>query len=48
MVDLSKDKKSSTWVVTRTDNEGFHQQLYVTAKELRELLKLIVYKIYTL
>ena len=37
MVDLKRDGKSSMWIVTRTDAEGFHRQLTLTRDELLEL-----------
>lgn len=40
MVELTKDKKSSTWILTRTDNEGFHRQVNLTAEELNDLVKM--------
>ncbi len=38
MISLSKDKKSPTWILTRTDSEGFHRQLNLTADELDEIV----------
>ena len=46
MVELSKDRKSPTWVLTKTDNEGFHRQINLSVEELvelKELLKTIDY-----
>ena len=40
MVELKKDKKSPTWIVTTTDKEGFHRQLNLTADELDELTRM--------
>ena len=40
MIELKKDRMSRTWIITKTDNEGFHRQLNVTAEELDELLRL--------
>lgn len=37
MIELSKDKKSGTWIITKTDNEGFHKQLNVTVREMVDL-----------
>jgi hypothetical protein len=39
MIELTKDKKSSTWIITKTDNEGFHRQISLTNEELVELCK---------
>lgn len=39
MIDISKDKKSPTWIITKTDKEGFHSQLHVTKLELIELTR---------
>ena len=41
MVELTKDKKSPTWIITKTDNEGFHRQMNVTKAEMRELATLL-------
>ena len=37
MVELTRDKKSPTWILTKTDNEGFHRQVNLTKDELTEL-----------
>lgn len=37
MIELSKDKKSGTWIITKTDKEGFHKQLNVTVREMVDL-----------
>lgn len=39
MIEISKDSKSQTLVITKTDDEGFHSQLHVTRKELVELVR---------
>lgn len=40
MIELTKDKKAPVYIITRTDNEGFHRQLNVSHTELRELYDL--------
>jgi hypothetical protein len=40
MIELKKDRMSRTWIITKTDNEGFHRQLNATAEELDELVRL--------
>ena len=41
MVDIKFDKKSkSTWIITRTDSEGFHRQLALSEGEMDELVRL--------
>ena len=40
MVELKKDKKSVTWILTKTDGEGFHRQLNLTREELDELTRI--------
>ena len=40
MVDISKDRKSPMWTITRTDSEGFHRQLALTESEMDELVRL--------
>lgn len=43
MVELHKDKKSSdSYIVTKTDSEGFHHQLSLTKDELLRLNALIM------
>jgi len=39
MIELTKDKKSSTWILTKTDSEGFHRQMNLTDEEVIELCK---------
>ena len=34
MIELEKDRKSSTWILTKTDKEGFHRQMNLTQAEL--------------
>ena len=41
MVELKKDKKSNTWILTTTDSEGFHRQVNLTMEDLCELSKII-------
>lgn len=41
MIELSKDKKSETYIITRTDSEGFHHQLNITQSEMEKLRDLI-------
>ena len=40
MVEIRKDRKSPTWIVTKTDNEGFHRQINLTADEMDDLVRL--------
>lgn len=40
MIEINKDKKSPTWIITQTDNEGFHRQLAVTRQEMNQLVQL--------
>ena len=40
MVDIKQDKKGKTWIITHTDNEGFHHQLHLTEDEMDELVRL--------
>lgn len=37
MIEISKDKKSPTFTITKTDQEGYHRQLSVTRMELIEI-----------
>lgn len=43
MIELHKDKKSPTWVITLTDSEGFHRQMHVTKEEMNELIRLWIH-----
>ena len=37
MVSVRKDSKSECYVISRTDSEGFHSNLFVTEEELWDL-----------
>jgi hypothetical protein len=37
MVTIEKDKKGNTYIITRTDAEGFHQQINMTEEDLKDL-----------
>ena len=39
MIEITKDSKSSTWIITKTDSEGFHRQMNVTKEEIKELVR---------
>ena len=39
MIEIIKDKKSPTWIITTADSEGFHRQLNVTFNEMNELVE---------
>lgn len=39
MVELKKDKKSTTWLLSKTDSEGFHRQLHLTEKDFDILVE---------
>lgn len=45
MIDIRKDKKSSLWIITTRDSEGYHRQLAVTEKDMDELVKLWTEKV---
>ena len=40
MIELKKDKKSPTWIITTTDSDGFHRQINLSASDLDELVRL--------
>ena len=42
MVTLTKDHKGDTWIITRTDAEGYHRQLNLTSDDLLHLMNLII------
>ena len=40
-VTLKRDRKAhDIWLITTTDNEGFHRQLPITFNDMRELVRL--------
>lgn len=40
MVDIRPDKKSdSVWIITKTDAEGFHQQLSLNKQDMDILMQ---------
>ena len=42
MVTIKRDRKAKgcVWIITKTDNEGFHHQLALTNDDMRELVRL--------
>ena len=40
-IELSKDGKSSMYILTKIDSEGFHHSIFVSKDELVEISKLI-------
>ena len=40
MVELKKDRKGMTWILTHTDSAGWHKQLNLTPDDLDELVSL--------
>lgn len=42
MVTIKRDSKANgcVWIITKTDNEGFHHQLALTNDDMRELVRL--------
>ena len=43
MVTLKRDRKAhDIWLVTVTDNEGYHRQLPITFDDMRELVRLYI------
>lgn len=41
MIELTKDKKSDSFIITTTDNEGFHRQLTVSKDDTYVLYSLL-------
>ena len=39
MIQITKDKKSPMWTITKTDREGFHRQLPVSFHDMNELVE---------
>jgi len=46
-VDLTKDRKSDTWIITTTDGQGFHRQLNVTREQMERLENLLWVELFT-
>ena len=42
MISIVKDRKSATYIVTKTDKEGYHRQMNVSEEEMEELRKLVI------
>lgn len=42
MITIDKDTKTPTWVITKTDSEGYHRQLTLTEGEVRELAAILL------
>lgn len=41
MIQLTKDKKSDNYIITKTDSEGFHRELTLSYREMCRLTELI-------
>ena len=41
MIEVRRDKKSSSFIIIRTDNEGFHRQLEISDSEIKVLLHML-------
>jgi hypothetical protein len=40
MVELKRDRKAAMWNITTTDGEGFHRQLAVSDKDMKEIVRI--------
>ena len=40
MISIAKDRKSATYIITKTDKEGYHRQMNVSEEELDELARI--------
>lgn len=40
MIDLKKDGKGNSYLLTQTDNEGYHKQINLTSDELNDICKI--------
>lgn len=45
-VELTKDRKSDTWIITITDGQGFHRQINVTREQMRSLYTLLLKELF--
>ena len=41
MISITKDRKSATYIITRTDKEGYHRQMNVSEEEIMELAAML-------
>ena len=41
MIELKKDKKGKTYILTTTDSEGFHRQVNLTEEDIDRLMTLL-------
>ena len=41
MISITKDRKSATYIITKTDGEGYHRQMNVTEEEMEELAAML-------
>ena len=41
MISIAKDRKSATYIITKTDNEGYHRQMNVSEEEIMELAAML-------
>jgi len=39
MIEIKKDRKSDTWIITTEDGQGFHRQINVTRDDMEQLIK---------
>ena len=41
MISIARDRKSATYIITKTDGEGYHRQMNVTEEEIMELAAML-------
>ena len=46
MIDIKRDSKSDTFILTKTDSDGFHRQINLTYEEIDTLMELLSIRIY--
>ena len=46
MIEVKKDSKSPTWIITHTDSEGFHKQLQIPKDDMKQLLREVMWEVF--
>ena len=41
MITITQDRKSPTYIITKTDGEGYHRQMNVSEEEIMELAAML-------
>jgi hypothetical protein len=41
VITITQDRKSPTYIITKTDGEGYHRQMNVTEEEMEDLAAML-------